>query len=607
MTDVFLSFLEIAIPISFIIALLLLLTPFLNRRYAAKWRYWIWIVLALRLLVPLGGNEEEIASDMQSQVQTQAEAESEKTTLDTLADGTVPRRVVVEIPTQMTAPIVTQSEKTSNISLLDIVAFIWMFGSLFFAAVHLASYFYYKHQILKRGKAIKDKDVLRLLLKLKRELHIKCKVSVMKYSGAASPMLIGFFRHVLILPEEQYDSQELFFILRHELIHLKRGDIYFKLLFVAANAVHWFNPLVWIMQKEAALDMELSCDERVIQGMGYAARRAYTETLLSTLHKQSTKKVFLSTGFYGGKEIMKKRFKNILTKKGKKNGSAVLIAVILLTVSLGTLVGCSIVKENIEGASDQLETEDTDSKDIPDENIQAEDKAVQDESIQTGQSAADANEEQIQVPVAADSGQEEASAPQEDGQSPLSSGESLKAVLLDNRDFISTDMQNNKINLANIKEVVTDDDSITVAANKFAILDLNNDGEREVILWIQINGISDFGFEILRYQEGDVYGYTLPYREFMDLKTDGTFIFSGGAADSGIGRLQFTGNGYAVERLYYSESQYNSDNELEVEYIANETPYSEEEFNDDMSRQGEKDSVRWYDLTDDNVRAALGQ
>lgn len=92
------------------------------------------------------------------------------------------------------------------------------------------------------------------------------------------------------------------------------------------------------------------------------------------------------------------------------------------------------------------------------------------------------------------------------------------------------------------------------------------------------NGISDYGFEILRYQEG--------------------------AADLGIGKLSFSGNGYVIDKLYYSESQYNSNNELEVQYIANGTPYSEEEFNHDMSHQGEKSNVKWYDLTPGNVESA---
>ncbi len=114
MTNVFLSFLEISIPISFIIAVLLLLTPFLNKRYAAKWKYWIWIVMALRLIIPLGGNGGL------PQREALTSSESEKRSPDALADGTARGRVIVEIPAQMTTPIVTQPEKAgSNISLLD--------------------------------------------------------------------------------------------------------------------------------------------------------------------------------------------------------------------------------------------------------------------------------------------------------------------------------------------------------------------------------------------------------------------------------------------------------------------------------------------------------
>lgn len=304
--------------------------------------------------------------DRQPQRETLTSAESEKTSPDAQADGTARGRVIVEIPAQMTSPIVTQPEKAgSNISMLDIIALVWMLGSLLFISVHLASYFHYKHQIRKKGKIVKDKDFLRLLQKLKRELHINCTVSVIEYPEAVSPLLIGFCKPILVLPKEQYNSGELYFVLKHELIHLKRGDIYIKLFFVAANAVHWFNPLVWIMQKEATIDMELSCDERVTQGAGYAMRKAYTETLLSTLHKKSTKKTILSTEFYGGKQIMKKRFKNILAKKRKKNGVALLICAIMFAASLGTLMGCSITKENTEDGSAPLGTED-----IQDENSQ---------------------------------------------------------------------------------------------------------------------------------------------------------------------------------------------------------------------------------------------
>lgn len=367
-TNIFLSFLGISIVISFVIVLLLLFTPVLNKRYAIKWKYWIWIVLALRLIIPLGGNIRQPVTDTQRQRETVTSSEYEKTSANTLDNRIVRRRIVVEIPAQMTTSIVLQPEKiSSNISLLDIFAFAWMSGGLLLVSVHLFSYFHYKRQILKKGKAVKDGNVLFLLLKLKRELHIKREVRVMKYTEAASPMVIGFFHPVLVLPEEQYNSEEQFFILKHELIHLKRGDLYFKLLFVAANAVHWFNPLVWIMQKEAVVDMELSCYEKVTQGADRAMRKAYIETLLSTLHKQSAKRTVLSTGFYGGKQIMKKRFKNILVNTVKRNGVVILVCVAILTAMLGTLVGCSISTDvktqtealsSIEGEIQAMETVD---------------------------------------------------------------------------------------------------------------------------------------------------------------------------------------------------------------------------------------------------------
>lgn len=86
--------------------------------------------------------------------------------------------------------------------------------------------------------------------------------------------------------------------------------------------------------------MELSCDERVMRGADANARKAYTETLLSTMHRQYQRQSMLTTQFYGGKQIMKKRFKNILSGSGKKNGLAVFAGLLVVTVSMATLVGC---------------------------------------------------------------------------------------------------------------------------------------------------------------------------------------------------------------------------------------------------------------------------
>ena len=357
MTNVFLAFLEISASTSLVITVLLLVTPLLNKRYAAKWKYLIWIFLALRLLIPFRGADMQAVMEKLLRMGTRTELQFEEGHTEIPTDmETAPRRVIVRIPSQMTAPIAMQSGKNNNrITLLDIAALAWMLGSLVFLLTNLISYAHYKRQMMKRGNVIKDRRILQQMLELKRELHIKRAVQVMEYSEAASPMIMGFLNPVLVLPKEEYSAEDVFFILKHELVHLKRGDIYVKLLFMAANALHWFNPLIWMMQKEAAIDMELSCDEKVTQGADYAVRKAYTETLLSTLHKQWKKRTVLSTQFYDDKQIMKKRFQNILKKRRKRNGAAVFILAAVFTIGLGTLVECSAGKENTEDITGQEE------------------------------------------------------------------------------------------------------------------------------------------------------------------------------------------------------------------------------------------------------------
>ena len=130
----------------------------------------------------------------------------------------------------MTTPIKALSEEsTADITMLDLVALVWIIGSLIYLSVHLISYFHYKRQVIKKGRMIKETRIFSQIFQLSRELHIRRKLCVMEYDEAESPMITGFIKPVLVLPKEQYDSEDLYFILKHELVHLKRGDVYLKI------------------------------------------------------------------------------------------------------------------------------------------------------------------------------------------------------------------------------------------------------------------------------------------------------------------------------------------------------------------------------------------
>lgn len=347
-TNLFLSVLEVTLSTSLIIVWLLLSASFLNRRYAAKWKYWIWICLAVRLAFPFSishmanGSTTRSVSE-ENPIAGNIEQPDAPNTVSQEEQPIAPHQpIALGIPEQMTVPIALPEKRNrAGITILDVMSAVWFGGCLLFMIVHIASVIHYRRRLVRQGIPVAKKRILEIWSSLAEELRLGQQVPVIVYSQAASPMVLGFFRPLLVLPDERYSDQELFFILKHELVHLKRRDICVKFLLIAANAVHWFNPLVWIMQKDAVVDMELSCDEKVIQGMDYEERKNYTETLFSTLHRSRARTVVLSTQFYGGKQVMKKRFQTILGNANKKSGAAVLVCVVLLAGSMGMLISCS--------------------------------------------------------------------------------------------------------------------------------------------------------------------------------------------------------------------------------------------------------------------------
>ena len=354
MENLLISVLEVSVSVSLTVLLLVLLAPFLNRRYAARWKCWIWIFLAVRLMIPASGQGilEKIMPQEEIMPQQNVPARP----------AGIPQRRTAAWPVQAeAAAAVRENQKTISVSLPDIAAAVWLCGFVLFLAVHAASFLHYRKRMLKHAVPVTDGLVPVLMEQLGQEMHIRRCVPVLECPLAASPMMTGTLHPVLLLPRGQYGRHELYFILKHELVHYQHRDLHWKMLLLTANAVHWFNPLIWIMGKEAAADMELACDERVTQGAGPAGCRAYTEALLSAIQKNCARGNAFTTQFYGGKRMMKKRFQNIFLRTGKKNGMAVLAAAVILTVSLGAAAGCAVKKTDSGAQGNRNRQQETES------------------------------------------------------------------------------------------------------------------------------------------------------------------------------------------------------------------------------------------------------
>ena len=348
------TILQISISMAAVIGLLLLLVPIWQQRYSARWRKVIWLVIAIRLLVPFSLElpEAPVVMDVNLEEQTGftvpvQEAARTENRYDTAA-VTENQAVTVkpearnyaETTMESTVPVMVQ--KQEPVSYGTILFAVWILGLAVFVIWHGVQYVMFGRKVFASALPLEDGDWLRNNAGADMNLHRLPDVLIS--AEVQSPMLTGFKKPVIVLPERIYGEQELLLILRHELMHYKHHDLWYKLILLAANAVHWFNPLVYLMLRQAGRDVEQVCDDAVTAGQDMAYRKAYSMTILNTMANQ--KGVALSTCLSKDAQNVKNRFAGILQPKQYKRGAAVFLGVVLLAVAAS---GCLQIGEKDAG------------------------------------------------------------------------------------------------------------------------------------------------------------------------------------------------------------------------------------------------------------------
>lgn len=214
-----------------------------------------------------------------------------------------------------------------------ITAIILITGAvLFIRQLVLLSSFY---GVIKRdGKSCTDSRIIDISVKLCSELKLK-EVPVIICKNYSSPFAMGIFRPKIVLPTEDYSDRELNFILRHELIHIKRHDVFVKLLLMIFKCLNWYNPAAYLLYRQACEDMEITCDETACAKFSSEDKQEYCSTILKGVSKG--KYPAMTTCLGANAQTIKVRFAAVL--ESKKLSSlipffGVAICIIPLTVFL---------------------------------------------------------------------------------------------------------------------------------------------------------------------------------------------------------------------------------------------------------------------------------
>lgn len=350
-SQLFLSVVEISLGVSAVLALLLLLSPLLNRFYAAKWKYWVWLVLAIRLLIPF--NPQWPQTPVEWTLPT-------LTVVEDAAGGNAPSLPVGSGPENAvlggsSTPSEEAPRQAHPVTVWDLLAILWAVGAILYLAVHLAGYRRFCKQISRWGIPVEEETVVSRVKQLAGAQWGKLP-RVIQYADIASPLMTGFFHPTLVLPRTDYPQPDLDNILKHEFCHWKRGDLWYKAVLVLANALHWFNPLVFLMLRQADIDLERACDSEVIRSFDMEEKKAYSETILASIQRGKKQPTVFSTYFRGGVKTMKDRFQNILGAGKRRRGVGLFCVTVCMALMLSSLVACRLPLE--EGGEVQPPVED---------------------------------------------------------------------------------------------------------------------------------------------------------------------------------------------------------------------------------------------------------
>lgn len=341
--SIFSNIIEITLSTSIVITLLLILSNRLDNKYHVKWRYWIWLIISIRLILPFTITLPEPPIRLSTPEVIQVAENREITEISNIeSDDIAMEKENKNIDDLKHKKSYNPSTPTRDFfDIEEFLIILWVGGIVAFLIYHLIIYFSYRKSIKPWCHEIDEPELLSIYGKITTEIKVKRNIPIMKCKRIKSPMVIGLWKPVLLMPDEIFSKQHLEMILRHELIHVKRNDILYKSIILLARAVHWFNPFVHLMAIKANKDVELSCDAAVVENQSMDYRKTYSEAILSAIYRGKTSKAVFSTYFGGGKEMLKKRFNSLFDSRKKKKGFTIMLAAILLLATLGLCVSCT--------------------------------------------------------------------------------------------------------------------------------------------------------------------------------------------------------------------------------------------------------------------------
>jgi len=368
--DIFLQVAITSLFASVLILGLLLASPLLKRRYRTNWCCVIWLVIAIRLLVPVNLSlPQPLVSVELPQLLVSVELPQQFIEYPVGVTMAIPIASTVETPlvnpgyftdlsgvnnlvngisnnvysnaysgtVHKVSPVQNISPLTSveqAPSFLDMAGFVWLAGVLILLVFQMGSYLYFLWSLKNSSKGIIPHFVEEIVERAGNDIGIRKLPKIIITNVIDSPVLIGIIKPTVLLPHLNFTNIELEFILRHEFTHMRRKDLLRRIILLLTNALHWFNPVVYLMNRQMVKDIEMACDDEVICEFDMDTRSMYGHTILAATKRRFTP--MYSTNFGSQKRNLKNRLANLFDTTAKRRGIGLVCVVAFAVIFISS-------------------------------------------------------------------------------------------------------------------------------------------------------------------------------------------------------------------------------------------------------------------------------
>jgi len=353
MNDLIKTVLSLSLSGSVLAVLLLVVKAVCRQRLPSVFYYYAWLLVLLRFVIPAPGllrlepvelpeQTPSAAVSQPSQVpaassplpthpapQMMGAGQPEKQNVQPAAVNTL-ETGRESMPVEREPEAATQKRFRLSLTPGQIIGGVWALGALAWAGYVLFGYQRFSRGLNRTLRRASAKEWQTF-----RALGGPDRLRLCRSEAVQTPMQLGVVDARLVLPNRSYTDDMLMNILRHELTHFSRHDITYKWFTTLVCAVHWFNPLMWIVRREIDRQCELSCDEKLLRSMTPQQKQSYGQTLLELACDRAPSRAVVATSFATEKRNLKERLEQIMTYKNK-GWTAVVLALCVLLI----LAGC---------------------------------------------------------------------------------------------------------------------------------------------------------------------------------------------------------------------------------------------------------------------------